>query len=168
MQVQIHRELTDSLIKDIHRLSVLMEDARQPSAVVFVTITHLLEQQQGCFFTVVRNNQKLGFGFFSYCASNNSLRKLKYFAIKTKYRAKGFGCRALNAVFEADTSASGYVLTCRPELQLFYEKIGFKYAQPAPSDNDDIILTKNDTADMSQLDIVDADYYTVRIDQNPD
>lgn len=165
MNLHVYNEFDDLLVRDIYRLSVLMEDSGQSRIDVFATIIHLLEQRLGSFFTAEVRGRKIAFGVFAFSSTHESLKRLMYFAVKKQYRSKGFGCRALSAALELEVPTSGCVLSCSTELQTFYEKVGFTYAQIATTGDNEIVLTRGGRECGSQKTIVAAEYHTVYVDK---
>lgn len=145
MNITIHRSLTDDnsqeILIDGYRFSYLMTDADEAKEAVFTTIIELLKHENGCFFSISDDSNKIAYGIFSYGHDNSKVRRLYYFAIEREFRGKGLGKLALDLAMETEVGSNGCcTLACKPMLRGFYEKLGFIYHSVAEDNKDEIIM----------------------------
>ncbi|KAA1160876.1 GNAT family N-acetyltransferase [Pseudoalteromonas distincta] len=145
MEITIHRTLNKDnfgeVIPDIFRFSYLMIDGGEMKEAVYCTATHMLQSNDGCFFTITHNDKKIAYGVFSYGLNNRNVRRLYYFAVEREHRQSGLGTKALKLAMETEVNIDhGCTVACQPELRVFYEKVGFKYYSTAIKRDHEIVL----------------------------
>ncbi|GAA71402.1 GNAT family N-acetyltransferase [Pseudoalteromonas sp. BSi20439] len=145
MEIKIHRSLTDDntveIVPDAFKFSYLMLDGGEMKEAVYCTVMHMLRSNDGCFFSITDNGQKVAYGLFSYGKEGRKVRRLYYFAVEREFRGSGLGKKALELALKTEVDTDyGCTVACRPELRSFYEQVGFKYYCPAEDKVNEIVL----------------------------
>ena len=147
MEIKLFRSIENEnmeLIIDSFRFSYLMLDAGERKEAVFCTVSALLKNQNGCFFTILHEGNKIAYGTFTFGKDDSKVRRLAYFAVEREFRNNGLGKQALALAIDSEVSIDhGCILACKPELKGFYEKLGFVYSSPSVDKNDEIIMVYN-------------------------
>ncbi len=145
MEITIHRSLTEEnnqeVLIDGYRFAYLMTDADEVKEAVFTTIINMLQHENGCFFSISDDGNKIAYGIFSYGKDDSKVRRLYYFALERELRGKGLGKLALDLAMETEVGSSGCcTVACKPLLRGFYEKLKFLYHSTAKDNKDEIVM----------------------------
>jgi GNAT superfamily N-acetyltransferase len=169
MKIKVHRSFTEEnceeIIFDAYKFSYLMVDAEELKEAVLCTVTHMLQSNNGCFFSISINGVKIAYGVFSYGVDNPKFRRLYYFAVDTEHRRQGIGQEALELAIKTEVE-HGCIVVSHPKLRPFYEKIGFTYHSPVQDIISEITLVFFDPSTKSIQSCYDQEAYLVEIQQS--
>lgn len=149
--------------KHAQNISNLLFEAGELPAAVFMAIFALLEEKVGCVYIARINDSIAGYAVFAN-GEKADFKRLEYFAVEKSEQGKGIGTRIMKAFLKEIliTPDAGLTVACKPKLQEFYLKSGFKSAGISDQGND-LILTYCNNPSIDPLKLRSLKYCQVKL-----
>lgn len=164
INIEIIRKF-DYSTTNIHaqNISNLLLEAGELPAAVFMAIFALLEENNGCIYIARMNGAIIGYAVFA-DGEKSDFKRLEYFAVVKSEQGKGVGTKILRAFLKdiLVTPDAGLTVACKPKLQEFYLKSGFRSAGISDQ-GDDIILTYCNNPSIDPLKLRSLKYCQVNL-----